>query len=193
MGFDLIGVNPKLKDNPPQNSSREEYEEFLRENVGYYFRANGWYWRPIWNIVTLFCYPSILNNEDVEGGFYNDGYVINEEKALAIAECLEEKILTGELINVIEEENEYSHKLPNECCNICEGTGVRKNEIIEEPLFDREPYLLDENQPEGTLVECNKCEGTGQIRPVETFYTYSLSCINDFIKFCKNCGGFSIA
>ena len=192
MGFDLIGINPKLKDNPPQNSSQEEYEKFHRENVGYYYRANCWYWRPIWNMVTLFCHPSILNDEDVEGGFYNDGYVINEEKAFAIAECLEEKILTGELTNVIEEENEYLNELPDECCYVCNGTGVRRNEIIEVLLFEEEPYLLDENQPEGTLIECKICNGTGQIRPFKTFYTYSMACINDFIRFCKNCGGFSI-
>ena len=77
MGMDLYGINPKT-DN------------------GDYFRANVWYWRPLWQCVAYFC-DDILSEEDIERGTYNDGYEYNETTALEISDRLENALKDGNL------------------------------------------------------------------------------------------------
>ena len=77
MGMDLYGINPKT-DN------------------GDYFRANVWYWRPLWQCVAYFC-DDILSEEDIERGTYNDGYEYDETTALEISDKLENALKNGDL------------------------------------------------------------------------------------------------
>ena len=70
MGMDLYAVKPESP-------------------KGEYFRANVWYWRPLWNYTCDTC-DDILSKEDMLQGEYNDGYEINAEKAFLISERLEE-------------------------------------------------------------------------------------------------------
>ena len=67
MGMDVYAINP----NPQVQGSD-------------YFRNNVWYWRPLWAFIQLSC-SDILSKEDINGGQYNDGYCITEDKAVAIA------------------------------------------------------------------------------------------------------------
>ena len=69
MGMDLYGINPKT-DN------------------GDYFRANVWYWRPLWQCVAYFC-GDILSENDIKGGTVNSGYEYDETTALEISDRLE--------------------------------------------------------------------------------------------------------
>ena len=58
MGFDLYGLNPKLKGVKPSidwntatDKDKDNYVKalniFEEENPGYYFRNNVWWWRPL--------------------------------------------------------------------------------------------------------------------------------------------------
>ena len=69
MGFDLYGMNA---------TSKEE---------GDYFRANVWWWRPLWQYVSITC-EDILTENDMERGSYNDGHRISKTKANRIASRL---------------------------------------------------------------------------------------------------------
>jgi hypothetical protein len=82
MGMDVYGINPKT-DN------------------GDYFRANVWYWRPLWQCVAYFC-DDILSEEDIERGTYNDGYEYDETTALEISDKLENALKNGELHKFVE-------------------------------------------------------------------------------------------
>ena len=112
MGFDLHGMNPvvrkgKMPDRPdslwnketPEKVRNEYFDkkwEFEENNPGAYFRNNCWWWRPLWNYVCCEC-DDILDQEDLEHGNYNDGHLITEEKACAIAKRLFELIDEGEV------------------------------------------------------------------------------------------------
>ena len=122
MGFDIHGVNPVMraideskyktfnKYNPMGFADRmeifndkeglekkfyTEMSEREEENPGIYFRNNCWWWRPLWSYVCTNC-NDILDVDDEEGGGWNDGYCITEEKASAIAKRLFELIDSGE-------------------------------------------------------------------------------------------------
>ena len=75
MGFDLSGLNPNLtRPQPPlppfperTDKDWEKYNDWQEENSGVYFRNNVWWWRPLWNFVTITPFsvspprPSFLN------------------------------------------------------------------------------------------------------------------------------------
>ena len=67
MGMDLYAVSP----NPEVKGSD-------------YFRNNVWWWRPLWKFVVDSC-SDILTDHDAHSGQFNDGHVISEFKAVAIA------------------------------------------------------------------------------------------------------------
>ena len=122
MGFDIHGINPVMReisedkyptyhkyhklnwgdrielfraDSKQEEKYNEEWNLREEENCGIYFRNNCWWWRPLWNYVCGSC-EDILDEDDVEGGSWNDGYKISEEKASAIAKRLFELINTGD-------------------------------------------------------------------------------------------------
>lgn len=82
MGMDVYGINPKTE-------------------TGDYFRANVWYWRPLWQCVSYFC-DDILSEEDIERGTYNDGYEYDETTALEISDKLENALKNGDLHKFVE-------------------------------------------------------------------------------------------
>ena len=82
MGMDVYGINPKAEN-------------------GDYFRANVWYWRPLWQCVAYFC-DDILSEEDIERGTYNDGYEYDETTALEISDKLENALKNGDLHKFVE-------------------------------------------------------------------------------------------
>ena len=123
MGFDIHGVNPVMRTidegkyktfnkynsmdfadrmeifNDKEGLQSKFYSEMQQredENPGIYFRNNCWWWRPLWNYVCCEC-DDILDQEDVDHGNYNDGHLITEEKACAIAKILFELIDSGEV------------------------------------------------------------------------------------------------
>ena len=122
MGFDIHGINPVMReisedkyptytkysklefrdrielfeaDSKLEDKYNEEWNLREKENCGIYFRNNCWWWRPLWNYVCNSCLD-IMDGDDMEGGGWNDGYEISEEKASAIAKRLFELINTGD-------------------------------------------------------------------------------------------------
>ena len=102
MGFDIYGMNPVLKKGSVKperpDSSVDIYEdtdgawskyfellaEYEDENPGIYFRANVWSWRPI---VEFLCeHMDFLDQDEANDLSYNNGGIINSEKANRIAE-----------------------------------------------------------------------------------------------------------
>lgn len=70
MGFDIYGLKPKTK--------KEEHS---------YFRANVWYWRPLWSFVEKICSEEIEKlDEDI--GQYNDGCEVSNKIATDIGNKL---------------------------------------------------------------------------------------------------------
>jgi len=91
MGFDIHGVKP---------TEVEHYDNFKKEEVvtGEYFRANVWYWRPLWTYICRTC-DDILTEDDMEAGEYNDAHIISKSKAKRIATRLRKLDKNGYTMN----------------------------------------------------------------------------------------------
>ena len=109
MGFDIYGINPKVNKVPPSILSKFQDENGFNNwaemnetdkdvyfdaenehqdlNPGEYFRANVWFWRPIWNFVCASC-DDFLSEDDMDAGGSNSGDRICKTKANRIASRL---------------------------------------------------------------------------------------------------------
>ena len=198
MGFDLNGINPKLnKDFPPRYNEilkqygkdgyldwnkeipekiKNEYfqlqDEYQSSNPGDYFRANVWYWRPLWEYVCDVC-DDILTEEDMESGAFNDGHIIDNEKALNIANRLKTLDKNGKILKHQTEREDYLKGLDKEICTICNGSGQRNDENLQ-------------------IKECGGCKGEGQRQPWSTYYPFNSDFVIEFAEFCEESGGFTI-
>ena len=107
MGMDVYGLAPKTKGEKPTmdwslKPSDEESKAYFdakdifeKENVGYYFRNNVWWWRPLWDYVYQLN-DDILTEEDYEHGHFNDSHEITEEQCEVICKRLTEALDNGE-------------------------------------------------------------------------------------------------
>ena len=131
MGFDLSGVNPKI--NKPESEYKhysseteiwksddeklrkkyfDEMEDFHSNNPGVYFRNNVWWWRPLWDFVCQHC-DEFMTGDQMQGGSYNDGKLINQETAAKIGTKLEILLEDGTVDkweNYVKERNEELEK-----------------------------------------------------------------------------------
>jgi hypothetical protein len=152
MGFDLYGIKPKNK-------------------KGEYFRNNVWWWRPLWEYISKTCDDILTSDDRVAGGF-NDGCRISKDKAEKIAKRLSKLIKDGDTKEWEVTRAKTLDMLPDEKCDLCDGTGIRKDMEVNDG--------------------CNKCHGKGTVRPLITWYPFSVDNVKEFIEFAENSGGFKI-
>jgi hypothetical protein len=185
MGFDLYGLNPKGDIPKPvitdweDEKQADDFFKYQDETPGSYFRANVWWWRPLWQYVTVACYD-ILTEKDMERGDYNDGHRISKTKANRIASRLKKLDKNGSIMKYESEYKAYLKSLPREDCNICEGTGVREDEIGRKAREKDEEY------------KCNGCLGEGKRDNFDTHYPFESEEVIRFAEFCEQSGGFEI-
>jgi hypothetical protein len=152
MGFDVYGEKPV-------------------NELGEYFRNNVWYWRPLWSFVSHYC-DDILTQEDIEHGEYNDGWLIDNDKARKIGERLNKMVVSGKVTNEKKRYDKTLAELPDEQCTHCKGTGQRNDAYVQ-----------------GT---CNACGGKGTKRPFNCSYPFTVENVKEFAEFCLASGGFKI-
>ena len=154
MGMDVYGKKPSAE-------------------VGEYFRANVWGWRPLAEYVT----EEFL---DVASGcehwFTNDGDGLDKRDSKALAKLLHEALASGAVQRYVDSRNAGIAAMPDVVCDICEGSGRRAEPPATGP---------------GTLT-CNGCGGTGVQRPFESWYSLNVKDIERFRAFLEHCGGFEI-
>ena len=155
MGFDLVGSCPKSE-------------------VGEYFRANIWHWPPIHSLIAT---TEVLDSEALDAITYNDGYLISEEAAIAIASALE--VIMDDL------PEEYSIRvfqpeLIEESVVMDEGREV----ITYRPNYESEPKETRVGD-DGRLLRDDEEGGKSP-------YTISKEYLNAFIAFCRYSGGFAV-
>ena len=146
-------------------------DEWDNSNPGTYFRNNVWWWRPLWDYVCFAC-DDILDEEDADAGHSNSGHQISEKKAEVIAAKLKVLIKNGEVDYFATERQKALDDIPDEECEFCNGTGVRKDMKIDNG--------------------CNGCQGKGSRRPFNTQYPFDVDNVKEFAKFCEQSGGFEI-
>jgi len=198
MGFDLYGLKPSNPSNAirpdqmdwskkPTEKERDEYfnnvNEYETEVVGSYFRNNVWWWRPLWNFVTITC-DDILTEKDVERGSYNDGHKISKTKSRRIAarlkKCDKEGVLESYETSFMEEVKKAEKH--NKKIAIKMGT-LRKR--VKSDVGD----LVPANYPQPYKRQFEKLQNAERWGG---HYPFHAENVREFTKFCENSGGFEI-
>ena len=178
MGFDVYGLNPQGEPKPEvidwdDKEMTKAYFAWQENTEGAYFRNNVWYWRPLWNFICSVC-DDILTDKDIDLGMENSGHIISKTKSKRIAARLRK--IDGDLEDHQIGHERFMNGIPNEDCDICDGTGKRR----------KAP-----NTGAGH-VKRNGCDGKGTKRPFETNYPFIADNVRQFGRFCDKSGGFEI-
>ena len=170
MGMDVYGKNPK-------------------SNAGEYFRRNVWGWRPLWD----YCVEMYNDLVGEVKGHYNDGDGLGDEGSLELARRINADLASGKAKEYIDERNQALADLPPEPCQICNGTGIRTDQVgVENGMPDQEL------EPEIKIITgrekgwCNGCRGEGKKEHFATWYSLDLDDLKEFAEFLENSGGFEI-
>jgi hypothetical protein len=189
MGVDIYGKAPKLIGKKPEldfsddnitEEQKKDYwdalEKWEEKNPGYYFRSNWWGWRPI----VMLCAHAAEQHRlefNFDQWMGNDGLGLdNWQECNALADALE--------LSIAEEENLKDDE-DTIYCNMGSWTQSGGN-MVDEEITDK----LNEDYPYGSIMFTSIVSDSGNI--YYPSHGTPLWLIKEFIKFLRNCGGFSI-
>jgi hypothetical protein len=173
MGMDVYGVEPKADE-------------------GHYFRNNVWWWHPLWDYCCDIA-VDIIGEELATNGHFNSGEGLDAAAAEELGNRLKDEIYKGHTYQYQQEYNAHLASLERKTCKLCEGTGVRADEIGVEmgmpsrKLTEEEQILLGRE-----TGWCNACRGEGLVDDFNTNYPFSVENVDNFAMFLLSCGGFKI-
>lgn len=170
MGMDVIGLRPTSK-------------------VGAYFRRNNWGWRPLAELVCKLA-PAITRKCTYWQS--NDGDGLDAARSKKLAQVLRKSLKNGTVAEAIAKRSAKLKALPDETCDWCHGSGVRRDNVGQEQ--GQTTRLIEESghPRQGQRGWCNGCDGRGSVRPSATWYDLSLESVREFADFLDACGGFEI-
>jgi hypothetical protein len=140
MGMDVLGKSPSTEQ-------------------GAYFSNTVWYWHPLWDYCEQIA-PDIIPASN--SGHYNDGWGLEEDNALKLADRLAQALESGKTQQYARNYQERLHQLPRQICHLCSGTG-------------KDTHLPG--------ISCKNCGGTGRVPHFETHSFFSLENVRDFERF----------
>jgi hypothetical protein len=138
-----------------------------KSETGAYFRNNVWHWHPLAD----YCQEPAPQYAGL-AWHTNDGEGLSAQDSVKLADILQAKIDDGSCAKFERDRKEALELMPDEECYLCKGTGTRNDAIRQ-----------------GT---CNKCKGVGHVRPMDTWYGFSVQNVQEFANFLRDCGGFEI-
>ena len=196
MGFDIYGLNPKLKSERPKidwnnhtKAEADQYfkdvEKFEKENPGYYFRNNVWWWRPLADFV-LWLADEELSDKDREGWHSNGGHRVDEKTAKVIAELLEASIDEG-IAKRYQDATDDKMKKAQAHNKEIEKKHKELRKIVERHTGKKD--LVPNDYPEPFNSQWNDIQ---KLTNYEAHYPFSVENVKDFAKFCRESGGFEI-
>ena len=170
MGMDVYGTEPTAPE-------------------GEYFQRNVWGWRPLATLCQRLA-PAIAarcTHWDT-----NDADGLDATDAAALAEVLEHALASGAIKAYVERREVELAALPDETCTICDGTGIRCDEIGK---ADGQPGRVIDTPAHprhGQTGWCNGCDGRGAKKAFARHYFLGERDVREFAAFLKACGGFEI-
>ena len=196
MGFDLYGLKPNLTGEEPKidwekNPSKEErdayfkdYQKFEEENVGFYFRNNVWWWRPL---ATYICniMGDVLTEEERVRFHDNSGVEISQEKAIMIADTLQLMIKMGG-VKTHERLWEADRKKAEEHNKKLDAQHKELAKLVEKKVGKS---LAPKDYPKAFKDMWDSIQKENKF---QANYPFSEGNVKDFIKFCRASGGFRI-
>ena len=201
MGFDLYGVNPKIKEGTKKpkdidfrNATEEERDEYFEAvqkfesiNKGVYFRNNVWWWRRLADYILD--HTKCVDEKDFDKWQENGGHEVDEETAIQIANQLEHLVSTGhaekykqEIDDEIKKAEEHNSKVEQMLSELRLEVAKIVGKEQAEKLAPRDyPKPLNEKWWEITNQTDYKAN-----------YPFSIDNVKEFIEFARNSGGFRI-
>jgi len=192
MGFDLHGINPKNntikkpEDGAPDNYGElwaKDYEAW-QDQDGAYFRNNVWWWRPLADYIIE--HTKCVSEEDAKHWHFNDGHKVSEEEANAIADQLEHLIKTGHT-ETFAHDYEQQRKECEEHNKKVDALHKKLKEKVERETGKTNIAPCD--YPKADHEEWNRIY---RMTKHTASYPFSMDNVREFIKFCRNSGGFEI-
>ena len=198
MGFDLYGLKPKIKKGsvrPPAidwnkctEGERDKYfkisNKWEADNVGIYFRNNVWWWRPLADLVIKLC--KLLDEKQKEHLHDNGGYEYNEATANYIADTLEAFVKSP-----VAKRTEIAHKK-----QMKKADAHNKKVQIKLDALRVDAIAKTGNKniaPRDYPKDLNdKWESIYRERDHTDSYPFALKNVKEFIKFLRECGGFTV-
>ena len=198
MGFDLYGIKPKIKkgsvkpaDVDFQKSSDAELKKwrtlhikYQNDNVGIYFRNNVWWWRPLADLVIKLC--KLLDEKQKEHLHDNGGYEYNAATANYIADTLEAFVKSP-----VAKRTEIAHKK-----QMKKADAYNKKVQIKLDSLRVDAIAKTGNKniaPRDYPKDLNdKWESIYREHDHTASYPFALKNVKEFIKFLRECGGFTV-
>jgi len=198
MGFDLYGINPKIKEGTVKptrpdwtncsEAERDEYFEelskFENENKGYYFRNNVWWWRPLATYVIN--HSLCIEKKDIDGWHHNDGLEVNQKTAEQIAKQLYHLLNTGAVKKYEDEYNQIRKNAEKHNEKV-----IKKFKELEKQveIATGKKDVAPADYPDRFKKEWDKLWEEKDFREN---YPFAESNVREFADFCKDSGGFTI-
>ena len=197
MGMDVYGLKPKIKgkrpeidwDKPTTEKERDKYFEdlskFEAENVGYYFRNNVWFWRPLANLITVLN-EDWLTDEQKERLQDNSGFEFSELEAIKIKLSLENVINNGWLKKAEEQWKKEAKQAELWNAQIKEQMEKLKKQAIKETA---KANIIPRDYPPHLKLKWDKL---WESEDRTSSYPVSLENVKNFVAFLNECGGFKV-
>ena len=198
MGFDLYGLKPKIKKGsvrPPAidwnkctEGERDKYfkisNKWEADNVGIYFRNNVWWWRPLADLVIKLC--KLLDEKQKEHLHDNGGYEYNEATANYIADTLEAFVKSP-----VAKRTEIAHKKQMKKADVYNKKVQIKLEALRVDAIAKtgNKNIAPRDYPKDLN---DKWESIYRERDHTDSYPFALKNVKEFIKFLRECGGFTV-
>lgn len=190
MGFDLYGLNPKLKGVQPSidwatatDEDKDRYVKarniFEQENPGHYFRNNVWWWRPLAYLIEDKC-KDFLTEAQRKSLHYNDGKEYSDKVAVKIANRLQEVLDSGELEELKKRHDAEMQK------------AKEHNDILESKIKviqDAHKGIAPKDFPK---EEYTNWKALQEQKNWASSYPFEIDNVKEFILFARCSGGFSI-
>jgi hypothetical protein len=152
------------------------YGKQAKNETGEYFRRSVWSWRPLADYV---CQVEPELTARCPYWQSNDGAGLDQTASETLAASLRAELASGRTLAYIVERDKWLASLPLIACELCQGTGVRRDEVgVRMGMVARN--------------WCNGCDGKGQRKDIETWYGLDTDDVAEFASFLESCGGFSI-
>ena len=194
MGFDVYGLNPintmgiekpvhptGLWDAPKevQNTHWKAVDAYAKAVPGDYWRSNVWWWRTLWTYTCEVC-QDVMSDKHMDAGSSNDGMTVPKTTAIRMAKKLKKAEDSGVHTKYEKNHTKWMKALPKEKCFICDGVGLRMDNLG-----------MDERKKDPTY-KCNGCQGEGYKRSFMANYPFKAEVAVDFRKFIEQSGGFQV-
>ena len=160
MGMDVYGVKPTTEQ-------------------GKYFRNSVWSWRPLAIYIKFVAPPELYDK--CENWQSNDADGLDADDSQKLADLLQAELDGGGAAKYALTYQSGLEQLPNEVCELCEGTGTRKP-----------PPMRGAGDPKKGGIKCNACHGEGYRESWAKMYPFDVENVQEFVTFLRGCGGFKI-